>query len=94
MTVLTDEQGVATVPFLAGRHPGAITLHATIDGEAGEMAEHDQRLEVTGGRFWTKKNAIPVLATVGAIAVIAILVTGGRPDPSPIQPSGGVQIIP
>jgi len=94
MTVLTDEQGIATVPFLAGRHPGAITLHATINGEAGEMAEHDQRLEVTGGRFWTKKNAIPVLATVGAIAVIAILVTGGRPDPSPIQPSGGVQIIP
>ena len=94
LTVLTDDQGIATVPFLAGRRPGGIMLHATIAGEAGELAEHDQRLEVTGTRFWTKKNAIPVLATVGAIAAIAILVIGGREESVAIQPSGGVQIIP
>ena len=94
MTVLTDDQGIATVPFLAGRRPGAIMLHATIEGEEGEMAEHGHRLEVTGSRFWTKKNAIPVLATVGAIAAIAILVIGGREESVAIQPSGGVQIIP
>ena len=94
LTVMTDDQGIATVPFLAGRRPGGMTLHASIEGEAGAMAEHDQRLEVTSNRFWTKKNAIPVLATVGAIAAIAIYVIGSREDSMPIRLSGETRIVP
>jgi hypothetical protein len=97
LTVLTDERGVATVPFWAGTRPGTLMLHAAVlssdlGGEAAGTQIHP--LVIARDGFWTKKKAIPVLATVGAIAAIAIYVISSREESYPIQVSGSALIVP
>ena len=56
----TDEQGIAVVPFNAGRGNGSASILATV---AGASAGNNSTVVVNDDKgFWTKRHAWPVFA--------------------------------
>lgn len=93
ITVLTDDKGVASVPFRAGTEAGSASISAAVDDGFVDSGRSVTVIS-TGSRFWTKKNAIPVLATAAAMIVAAVVVVATRTDRLPIKGSAPIQIIP
>lgn len=91
LTVITDRDGVATVPFRAGQKAGRVLLTAAVDGVS---VEQDQAVEVGGGGFWTKKTALPVFGVMAAVVTAAIIVIANRDDPVPVKGTGPIIIVP
>jgi hypothetical protein len=46
------------------------------------------------GKFWTKRNAIPVFTTAAAAIVAGIVIAVTREDRLPIKGTGPTQIVP
>lgn len=93
LTVSTDSQGVAVVPFRAGSNPGSVSITAAV-GDTGETENKTVTVTSDKDKFWTKKNAIPVFATAAAIIVAGIIVVATKNDRFPIKGSSPIQIIP
>jgi hypothetical protein len=87
-SAVTDASGVATAPFTAGAAAGAAVVSASVPGTS---ATSSRPVAVSDGG---KKTLIPVLATVAAIGIAAIVVISRREDRLPIKGSGPTQIIP
>ncbi len=92
-TVVTDAQGVATVPFKAGSKPGSVSISAAVEG-ASEPQSNVVTVTKAEKEFWTKKNAVPVFATAAAMIVAGIVVVATRDDKLPIKGPGPIDIIP
>ncbi|MGH9847491.1 MAG: hypothetical protein ACREEM_53035, partial [Blastocatellia bacterium] len=92
-TTVTDAQGVATVPFKAGHEPGSVAISAMVEGAAQSQTK---LVTVTQAneKFWSKKNAIPVLATAAAVIVAGIVVVATKGDRLPIKGTGPIEVIP
>ncbi|NOT61600.1 MAG: hypothetical protein HOP19_15390 [Acidobacteria bacterium] len=90
----TDAQGIAVVPFNAGRTKGSTSITAVV----AESAPSNSNVVVVNTAkdegFWTKRNAIPVFAIVGAAVAAGIVVGLTRDEPLPIQGRGGATIVP
>jgi hypothetical protein len=93
LTVSTDSQGVAVVPFRAGSRPGSMSITATVE-ENGASQNSTISVTPANDKFWTKKNAIPVLATAAAIILAGVLVVTTRTDRFPIKESSLIEIVP
>lgn len=90
-SAVTDANGVATAMFTAGESTGAVVINAAVPGTSAAAAHP---VVVNGSSFKSARNAVPVLATVAAIAVAAIVVINRREDRLPIKGAGATQIIP
>ncbi|MBK9315807.1 MAG: hypothetical protein IPM55_16410 [Acidobacteria bacterium] len=93
LTVSTDAQGVAVVPFRAGSKPGSVSITA-VAGDTGETENKTVTVTSAKEKFWTKKNAIPVLVTATAMIVAGIIVVATKSDRFPIKESSPILIIP
>lgn len=91
LAVVTDRDGVATIPFRAGKRSGTVLLTAAV---GGIPVEQDQSVKVDDQRFWTKKTAIPVLGVIGAIITAAIIIVVNRDDSLPVEGTGPIVIVP
>jgi hypothetical protein len=90
-TVVTDAQGVATVPFKAGSKPGSVSISATVEG-ASESQNNVVTVTKDKAPFWASKDA--ALVTAAAIIVAGIVVVATKEDRLPIKGTGPVKIIP
>lgn len=89
----TDAQGVAVVPFSAGSVGGSTSLSAAVRGTNSANA-NVVVVDDDEGKFWTKRNAIPVFITAGAGIVAGIVIAVTREDRLPIKGTGATQIVP
>ena len=91
----TDAQGIAVVPFNAGRVTGSTSITAVV----AESAPSNSNVVVVVNSakdegFWTKRHAIPVFAVLGGAVAAGIVVGLTRDEPLPIQGRGGATIVP
>jgi hypothetical protein len=91
MAVVTDREGIATIPFRAGKKSGTVLLTAAV---GGIPVEQDQTVAVDQSRFWTKKTAIPVFGVIAAVVTAAIIVMVNRNEQAPINGTGPIVIVP
>ena len=89
----SDEKGVVTVPFTAGRAKGSTSISAVVAGnnDAGS------NVVVVGDKdkgFWTKDHALPVFGVIAGAVVAGIVVGLTREEKLPILGNGATQIVP
>jgi hypothetical protein len=89
----TDARGVAVVPFNAGSLSGSTSLSAVVRGTNSANA-NVVVVDDDDGKFWTKRNAIPVFTTAAAAIVAGIVIAVTREDRLPIKGTGPTQIVP
>lgn len=86
---MTDTDGVAAVQFRTSGAAGAAVISASVPGTSAASSR-----PVTVSGDGKAETLIPVLATIAAIGVAAIVVVSRREDRLPIKGSGPTQIIP
>ncbi len=90
----TDAQGIAVVPFNAGRMTGSTSITAVV----AESAPSNSNVVVVNSAkdegFWTKRHSVPVFAVLGGAVAAGIVVGLTRDEPLPIQGRGGATIVP
>ncbi|MFN0124227.1 MAG: hypothetical protein ACKV2V_27320, partial [Blastocatellia bacterium] len=95
LTVMADANGVVTIPFTAGTEPGSVSVHAAVENSpsvgAGVVTVPSRSDE---NKFWTKRNAIPVLLTAGAMVGIGAGLWATREERFPIRGIGETVIMP
>jgi hypothetical protein len=88
----TDEQGIAVVPFTAGRFKGSTSIMAVVGGVASGNSNTVVVSDDKG--FWTKRHAWPVFAVLGGAVAAGIVVGLTREEKLPILGRGNTQIVP
>lgn len=90
---ISDASGIATLPFTSGDAGGVVSINASAQGVDSAPAA---TVNVTGDddKFWTRKNAIPVLATAAAMIVAGVVIVATRDDKLPIEGKDPTIIVP
>jgi hypothetical protein len=91
--VLTNAQGIATVEFNATSEASDGTITATIENTNFSWTGQVTAIKVAPG-FWTRQNAIPVLATAAAALAAGVATITTKKDELPIQAVGKPVITP
>ena len=90
---ISDASGIATLPFTSGDAGGVVSINASAQGADSAPAA---AVNVTSSddKFWTRKNAIPVLATAAAMIVAGVVIVATRDDKLPIEGKDPTIIVP
>lgn len=89
----TNDAGIASVSFTAAAEAASGSISATVEGTNFSWVGQINLIKVAPG-FWSPQNAVPVLTTAAAAAVIGTIKAATKEDILPAKPIGETIIKP